>query len=126
MKKFRILLASFALVFGLGALTPVVASAATAKSTVCDSLGSDTSCNSVPGGGVSVNKVITVIVNTLSFVVGVGSVIMIMVGGFKMVTSGGDSNKVASGRSTILYAIIGIVVVVFSQAIVYFVLHKLK
>lgn len=126
MKRFRIYLASLAFVLGLGLLLPTTVSAETAKETVCYGLGSDGACKKTPGGGVDLNGVIKAVVNTLSFVVGLASVIMIIVGGFKMVASGGDSNKVASGRSTVLYAIIGLVVVVFAQAIVYFVLNRIK
>lgn len=127
MKKLRLFIAATALMFGLGGLVPALASADTAKQAVCQSLGSNGDCTSDPaGGGVKINSVITAVVNILSFVVGLAAVIMIVVGGFKMITSGGDSSKVASGRSTVIYAIIGLIVAVFAQAIVYFVLKKLK
>ncbi len=74
--------------------------------------------------GTKINSVITQAVNILSIVVGIIAVVMIIVGGAKLITSGGDSNKLASGRSTIIYAIIGLVVVVLAQIIVHFVLTK--
>jgi hypothetical protein len=52
------------------------------------------------------------------------AVIMIIVGGLKYITSGGDSNNVSSAKSTIIYAIIGLVVVALAQFIVQFVLNK--
>jgi hypothetical protein len=51
---------------------------------------------------------------------------MIMVGGFKYVTSGGDGSKVSSAKSTIIYAIVGLVIVALSQGIVKLVLNKIK
>lgn len=57
--------------------------------------------------------------------VGVVSVIMIIIGGLKFVLSGGDSNSVNSARSTILYAIIGLILAVFAETIVVFVINKL-
>jgi hypothetical protein len=68
--------------------------------------------------------VIAVVVNVLSIIIGVVSVIMIMVAGFRFVTSNGDSNSVASARSTVIYAIVGLVVTALAQIIVWFVLHK--
>lgn len=65
------------------------------------------------------------VVNILSFVVGVAAVLMVMLGGFKYVTSGGDANSVASAKNTILYAIIGIVVFLLSQGIIAFVIRRI-
>jgi hypothetical protein len=63
-------------------------------------------------------------IKIFSILIGVVAVIMIMVGGFKYITSGGDSSSISSAKSTILYAIIGLVVAALSQAIVFFVLKK--
>jgi len=49
---------------------------------------------------------------------------MIIIGGFKYVTSGGDSTKISSAKSTIFYALIGLVVVALAQVIVRLVLTK--
>ncbi len=72
-----------------------------------------------------VDNLVNDVVNVLTAVIGVISVIMIMIAGFKYITSGGDANKVSSAKDTILYAVIGIVVVVFAQVIVKFVINKL-
>lgn len=50
------------------------------------------------------------------------SVAMIIYGGFKMVTSGGDSEKFGQGQQMVLYAIIGLIVAFLAWAIVNFVL----
>ncbi|HET7672946.1 MAG TPA: pilin [Candidatus Saccharimonadales bacterium] len=70
------------------------------------------------------NDLIATIVNLFSVVVGVVAVIMIIVGGFRYVTSGGDSGNVSSAKNTILYAIVGLVIVALAQFIVKFVLSK--
>jgi hypothetical protein len=49
---------------------------------------------------------------------------MVIYGGFKYITSGGDSGKVTSAKNTIVYAAIGLVVVALAQFIVKFVLGK--
>src|SRR3954454_11329700 len=50
----------------------------------------------------SVNTLIATIINIFSFVVGVVAVIMIIIGGFRYVTSGGDSANVSGAKNTIL------------------------
>lgn len=72
----------------------------------------------------SVNDLIGKIINIFSVVVGIIAVIMIVYGGFRYITSGGDSAKVTSARNTILYALIGLVIVAIAQFIVKFVLSK--
>lgn len=78
----------------------------------------------VTTGTQGVNKIVTDIINIFSVIVGIVSVIMIIYGGFRYVTSGGDSGNVSSAKNTIIYAIIGLVVVALAQFIVQFVLDK--
>lgn len=72
-----------------------------------------------------INDIIHTIVNLLSAVVGIVAVIMIIVGGFRYITSGGNDTSVTGAKNTILYAIIGLVVVALAQLIVRFTLSKL-
>lgn len=72
-----------------------------------------------------INNIVHTIVNLLSAVVGIVAVIMIIVGGFRYITSGGNDTSVTSAKNTILYAIIGLVVVALAQLIVRFTLSKL-
>lgn len=71
-----------------------------------------------------VNNMIKLAVNTFSVLVGVVSVVMIIVGGLKYITSGGESANITSAKNTILYAVIGLVVVALAQIIVRFVLSR--
>ncbi len=70
------------------------------------------------------NTIVRTIVNLFSLIVGIIAVIMIVYGGFKYITSGGDSGNVTGAKNTILYAIIGLVIVALAQFIVRFVLGK--
>lgn len=72
----------------------------------------------------TVNDIIATVINIFSIVVGVTAVIMIIVGGFQYITSGGDSGKVTTAKNTILFAIVGLVIVALAQIIVNFVLSK--
>lgn len=69
-------------------------------------------------------KVIKLVINIISWIAGVAAVIMIVVGGFKYITSGGDSSSVSSAKNTIIYALVGLVVVALAQVIVRFVISN--
>jgi len=57
-------------------------------------------------------------------VIGFVSIIMIMIGGFRYITSAGDSNSTSAAKNTILYAVIGLVVVAMAQVIARFVINQ--
>lgn len=63
------------------------------------------------------------VVTILSIVVGIVAVFMVVLAGFKYITSAGDSNKTASAKATLVYAIIGLVVVALAQIIVHFTIN---
>jgi hypothetical protein len=69
-----------------------------------------------------VPKTIAAIVNILSLIVGAAAIIMIMLGGFKYITSGGESGKVGNAKNTLVYALIGLAIAALAQVIVHFVL----
>lgn len=58
------------------------------------------------------------IVKYFSIIVGAASVIMIIYGGFRYITSGGDSGKVGNAKNTLIYALIGLIIVALAQLIV--------
>ena len=68
---------------------------------------------------------ISSIIDVLLFIVGAVAVIMIIVGGIKYVTSGGDQNNVKSAKDTILYSVIGLIVALLAYAFVKFVVTNL-
>lgn len=72
----------------------------------------------------SINRIVKLVVNILTTIIGLLAVIFIIIGGFKFVTSGGDSGKVSSAKNTIIYALIGLIIVAFAQILVRFVLSK--
>lgn len=72
----------------------------------------------------ALNGLISNIINIMSIAVGIVAVILIIIGGLKFVSSGGDSAKVSSAKNTIVYAVIGLVIVALAQFIVRFVIGK--
>lgn len=75
-------------------------------------------------GTIDLTSTIKLVVNVISMIVGVVAVIMIIWGGMKYITSGGESNKITSAKNTIIYALIGLIIVALAQFIVRFVLSK--
>lgn len=58
-------------------------------------------------------------------VFGAVAVLIIVIAGLKFITAQGNPQSVSKARSTILYALIGLVVIASAEAIVTFVLGKL-
>ena len=81
-------------------------------------------CSDTGDAEETVNSLVTSIINIFSVVVGIVAVIMIIWGGFKYITSGGDSGNIGTAKNTILFAIVGLIIVAMAQIIVKFVLAK--
>jgi len=131
-KKLSITLVALAITaFGFALFAPATSLAST-KGELCSGANLDISgdsTNCTPKGEEkaedSINALIKKIVNILSIIVGVAAVIMIIYGGFRYVTSGGDSGNITTAKNTIIYALVGLVVVALAQGIVRFVLSLL-
>ncbi len=81
-------------------------------------------CGEDGEGDAAVQNIIATVVDIFSIVVGAVSVIMIIVGGLRYITSSGDSGNVQAAKNTILYAIVGLVIVIFAQTIIRFVVDR--
>lgn len=79
-----------------------------------------------PGGAddTAITNLAKKIINTFSIIVGAASVIMIIYGGFRYITSGGESGRVGAAKNSLLYAIVGLVIVALAQLIIHFVLSQ--
>lgn len=131
-QKLKIAIISLAMSIGVltPALVPAVASAAvdtgnTINQGLCqgvkDATGTNKDCFN-QGTDSSLQNVAKVIINIFSIIVGIVAVIMIIYGGFRYITSGGESGRVGNAKNTLIYAIIGLIVVALSQFLVHFVL----
>ena len=70
------------------------------------------------------NDVFKNIVNILLFIIGAVSVIMLIYGGIRYTTSGGNAYSVTAAKNTIMYSIIGLVVAILAFAVVQFVVNQ--
>lgn len=78
-------------------------------------------CKASASNSKDLSTVVKEIITMISWIVGVLAVIMIIYAGFVMVTSSGDSGKIATAKNIILYSVVGIIVSIFAWAIVSFV-----
>lgn len=81
--------------------------------------------DSVPQEFFGDGGIFTVIVNILLFIIGAICVIMLIWGGIRYTTSGGQAASVTAAKNTIMYAIIGLVIAFLAFAIVNWVLGAL-
>ena len=83
-----------------------------------------TSGNGCTDNGIQLSTTLGVIINIFSAIVGLVAVIMIIVAGLQFITANANPQNIAKARSSLLYAIVGLVVVVLAQVIVHFVINQ--
>lgn len=101
------------------ALLPVSVSAQ-ATDDVCRQIGSDI-------GGCdpdALNSTVETIAETLIFLVGAVSVVVLIIAGLMYVTSAGNPEQTKRAKDAIIYAVVGLVVAILAFAIVNFVLGQ--
>lgn len=80
----------------------------------------------LPTSTPTVGAALNVVVQILIFLIGMLSVVMIIVGGIKIVVSNGDPGRYKSGRDTITYAIVGLILALIAYSIVIFIASNVK
>lgn len=108
----------------LFAITPNI-SASTIKDQVCEGITATGGACDTAGADTQVNNLVTTIINLFSWIVGIVAVIMVIFGGFRYITAAGDTGKTKTARDTIIYALIGLVIVALAQVIVSFVITRI-
>jgi hypothetical protein len=130
--KLTILAAAIALLAPLG-FAAIANAQTTVQTTVGDQgcAGSDfdigeTGGTNCTGGSAdtAINSLLKNVINVFSLVVGIVAVIMIIIGGFRYIVSGGESSSVSGAKNAILFAIVGLVIVALAQVIVHFVIDR--
>lgn len=130
--KSLILLSVTLLTFGAPVLVPVAVSAA-CNNNIQNNIGAGvdgatgsgqgSTCTDVSSNGTgSLQAVAKKVVNIFSIIVGIVAVIFVIYGGFRYITSGGDSGSVGNAKNTLIYALVGLVIVALAQLIVHYVL----
>ena len=88
------------------------------QSAVCSD---NTTNNPIAGPGGWLARITTIV----AIVAGIAAVIIIVVGGIRYITSGGDPEKVSSAKRTVTYALVGLVVIVLAQTLITYVVDRL-
>ena len=128
MQKIKLIVAGMIMSLGLVAMPGlavmgggiVYAADTDAKQQLCYGI---VGCNAT--GTKTLPDIVKTIVNILLYILGAVAVIMIVIGGIRYTTSGGDSSAIKGAKDTILYSIIGLVVAFMAYAIVNWVIGKL-
>ncbi len=85
-------------------------------------------CNSKSTGSdplTGPNGTLTGIANVVAYVTGAAAIIIMIISGFRYITSGGDSNKVSSAKSGFINALVGLVIIVLAKTLIVYVLSNI-
>lgn len=133
MQRIKLTLAPMMIVGGMlvsaGFLAPVAGAAPVDVLKQCDASAANNDsqvCAERKANNNTLPTLLKNVINLLLIVIGIISVIMIVIGGFRYTTSAGDAGQTKSARDTIIYAIVGLVIAIMSFALVNFVLNNLK
>lgn len=130
MKLRNIFLALVVMVIGLAVMMPRSAYAdvtSTSNQEVCSKITEpDLQAAAGCGNTETVKTPVKKIINAILYIAGVLAVVMIIVGGIQMTTSAGNAGAVAKAKSTILWAVVGLIVAVLAYAIVNFVIGRVS
>lgn len=82
--------------------------------------------NPIGGSDMKIEAVIIMVIKYLVGVLGIVALVMVVYGGFQYIYSAGNSERLQKARDTIIYAIIGMVIVILSLSILRFVTSAFK
>jgi hypothetical protein len=129
MKKIRYMILTMGVVLGFGLATvPCMVGAVVAKSALDSACTGDASTTPICQDRATDNvpTFVKTLVNTLLYILGAVSIIVIILSGIFYAVSGGDSSQITRAKNTLLYAVVGLVVAILSYAIVNFVITTFK
>ena len=72
----------------------------------------------------SPNDILHNALNVAYFIAGVTAVLVIVIAGFTLVTAGSDPGTVTKAKNSILYAVVGLIVVILAAVITQFILGR--
>lgn len=129
MKKIIIILtflaSTFCLSFASLAYADCSSSVLSTKEAIqCGSTGAGGETTTPDKAAGKADSTITQIINLMSVAGGILAVIMLIIGGLRYILSNGDSNKTANAKNTIVYALIGLVIIAVAQVLVKTVVDK--
>ena len=130
----KLILSIFSVVVLLGLASPVMAASESTFDPVGDACKDKNAQNSQlckDQAGDSSNPItgkdgiIIKVTNLVALVTGVIAVVIIIYAGFRFITGGSNSDSVRAAREMLIFAVVGLVVIVFARTIIVFVADKL-
>jgi hypothetical protein len=104
---------------------PTVNPAAAQSSTCHDNPSTDNADPTANNPFTGKNGILMRAMKLLATITGIASIIIIIVGAIKYITSAGDATSINSAKNTILYALIGLIISILAQGIILFVISYL-
>ena len=89
-----------------------------------DPTGANSSCVDSTNSSSKVSDTLKIVLNIISIVAGVVAIIMVVIGGLRFITSQGEGSSTALARNTVIYAVVGVVVVLSAQGLIFFVINR--
>lgn len=114
--------------FMLGMVVAPQAALAQANVTEGDIFGTkeiDDADNGIALGKASIQTTVVRLINVALSLLGIIAVVIVLIGGFKWMTAGGNEDKVAEARKLIFAGIVGMAIILSAWAIARFVLSNL-
>lgn len=121
-------LISLALLFNVGfVLAPATVSAADILSDACQSAPDSEACKSrtTTNPITGPNGLLFKVSATIATFAGIVAVIVVIISGFRYMTSNGDSQKTASAKNALIGALVGLAIIALAQTIIAFVVGRL-
>ena len=128
-QRIGLLIATFALVLGVFSPVPALAGTnvfndacnkpGTQNSAICKDKGTTT--NPLTGS----NGLIVKVTKIIATVAGAAAVLIIIISGLRYVLSNGDTAQATNARNSILYALVGLIVIIIAASIISLVMSKL-
>ena len=101
-------------------LSPTSTFAGNNAEIACEGI-SGTGCDAAEGEE-GVGRIVGAAIQILSIVVGAASIFVILLSGFKYITSAGDPAGIKRARETLIYAVVGLIIALLTMVFVNFAL----
>lgn len=125
----RLILSLLLPIIGLGiVLAPATASAWDPFQGACSQGGGSSAVCTTHSSGNPIsgsNGLLTKIANIIALIAGVAAVIIIIVAALHYVTSDGDSKAAGEAKNAIIYALVGLAVIVVARTLIEFVVSRI-
>lgn len=125
-QRIKQVVAGLAIVLGVGVFLPAITVGAVSVDPLSGACQGSTSTVCTASKTDNISTTINTVINVLLFIVGIVSVIMIIVGGIMYAVSAGDAARISKAKSTIMYAVAGLIIAFIAYAIVNWVVDRFQ